>query len=118
MAATGANGGCPARLSDWGIIMRKPLVAALLSGASIIGLSAGSVFAGETTGNGGTTPIAGTVAPFPGVPASICAFSGLEDAAGAGPGETQTPANEGEPGEARICSVLNRGKGWVTPTGD
>jgi hypothetical protein len=106
-------------------MMKKTLVAALICGSSVVGVGAGSAFAGEVTGNGDTTPIKGTVSPFPGVPAAICAFSGLEDLADPpsetrGPAVTQTPHFEGgevlEPGVARVCSQLNSGKGFVTPT--
>ena len=106
-------------------MIKKTFVAALICGASVVGLGAGSAFAGEITGNGEPNPIKGTISPFPGVPAAICAFSGLEDGVDppsetGGPAVTQTPHFEDgavlEPGVAEICSVLNSGKGFVTPT--
>ena len=68
--------------------MRMPTVVALLCAALVLGLGAGSAFAGEITGNGKETPIKsqqecdfGTgECPAPAGPAnSFCAFSGLND---------------------------------------
>ena len=75
--------------------MRK-LIAASLVAVALTGLSAGTAFAGEITGNGVPTPIRKHLA------ASICSFSGLEDwnstalqnppdAIMVTPGVTQTP---------------------------
>lgn len=68
--------------------MRKSLVAAALCAAMVVGVGAGSAFAGELTGNGKETPIKSQQdcdfetgeCPAPAGPAnSICAFSGLND---------------------------------------
>ncbi len=67
--------------------MKKTLVAALLCSASVVGVSAGSAFAGEITGNGKGTPFPshGPAAPTENVgskevtPSSICAYSGQND---------------------------------------
>jgi hypothetical protein len=52
--------------------LRRTAVA-LVTGALLASLGAGAVFAGEVTGNGKVTPIAGYQAK------SICAFSGQND---------------------------------------
>jgi hypothetical protein len=81
--------------------MRRQIVAALICGASIVGVSAGSAFAGELNGRGKGTPLvsAGPNPPSENVGAvevapSRCAYSGLQDYP-FGPGETQTPAGVG-----------------------
>jgi hypothetical protein len=51
----------------------KTVAGVAICAASVMGVSAGSAFAGEVNGNGGDTPIRDYTA------ASICAFSGLED---------------------------------------
>jgi hypothetical protein len=95
------------------IMLRKPLVGAAVCIIAIAGVGS-SAFAGEVNGNGNPTPILGEEFFVPGVPASACAYSGLEDDAGGGPGVTQTPHSEGgntsEPGVARACSHFNSGK--------
>jgi hypothetical protein len=58
--------------------------AAAVCAVAVAGLSAGSAFGGEITGNGKLTPVKA------GVAASVCSFSGLEDVA-ASPLRTQTP---------------------------
>jgi hypothetical protein len=72
--------------------MRKTFVVALLCSASVIGVSAGSAFAGELTGNGnlkGVNPNA-----------SLCAYSGLNDGIeGQNERKTQTP-KDAAPGSA------------------
>jgi hypothetical protein len=87
--------------------MKKILITTALA-AGLTFASAGAASAGEVGGNGELTPIGE-------VPSSICAYSGLEDASDGGPGVTQTPAGEDgntpEPGAARICSILNHGRG-------
>lgn len=52
--------------------MKKTLIAALLCSASVVGVSAGSAFAGEVTGKGKPTGMEGHAR-------SECGFSGLED---------------------------------------
>ena len=52
---------------------KKRLLAAAVCATAVVGLSAGSAFAGEITGTGASTPIRA------GVAASECAFSGLDD---------------------------------------
>jgi len=52
---------------------KRRLLAVAVCAAAIPGLSAGSAFAGEVTGNGKDTPIRDGVAK------SECAFSGLDD---------------------------------------
>jgi hypothetical protein len=81
--------------------MKKRTIAALLCGASVIGLSAGPAFAGEVNGRGKGTPIlshdedpanqVGNVTVLP----SACSYSGLEDGGDyegqpAGPGVVQS----------------------------
>lgn len=78
--------------------MRKQFLAALICSGSIVGMSAGSAFAGEVTGQGRGTPILAEEGPSDRVgnavvSPSACAFSGLEDSAG--PGVTQTPKGAG-----------------------
>jgi hypothetical protein len=53
---------------------KRRLLAVAVCAAAIPGLSAGSAFAGEVTGNGKDTPIRDGVAK------SECAFSGLDEA--------------------------------------
>jgi hypothetical protein len=73
----------------------KTVAGVAICAASVMGVSAGSAFAGEVNGNGDPTPIreGGT---------SACAFSGLEDGftqtgtTDSGPGITQTPHYENE----------------------
>ena len=92
--------------------MKKTLVAALLCGASVIGVSAGSAFAGEITGTGDKTPIeGGNPGNGSGPKNAYCAYSGLQDNPFA-PGNTQTPKpTEKDPaGSAAICSILNNGR--------
>ena len=68
-------------------MMKRPL---LFAATTMLGLGlAFPSFAGETTGNGGQTPIGTKV-----VLAAICAFSGLEDV-NPTPGDTQTPHEQG-----------------------
>lgn len=56
---------------------------AVLCGVAVAAVGTGSAFAGESTGNGKVTPIAGYVA------ASICSFSGLNPEPDE-PGRTQS----------------------------
>jgi hypothetical protein len=75
----------------------KRALAGIAIGAMLFLGSGNAAFAGEVTGNGKVTPI-----KDPGVAASACAFSGLEDDPIA-PGTTQTPAivaGTGIPGTA------------------
>jgi hypothetical protein len=92
-------------------MMRKTVVAALLCGASVLGVSAGSAFAGEVTGTiDSPNPNKPERTPIGTISTSACAFSGLEDGASLGgpvpngPGITQTPHYEAgvtaEPGAA------------------
>ena len=85
-----------------GSIMKKAIVGVALCVASVVGVGAGSALAGEATGNqncnseGPPAPCRTPIKYRQGdIPASECAFSGLEDGpsnAGPGiPGETQTP---------------------------
>lgn len=94
---------------------RRALVGAIICAGSVLGLGTGSAFAGEINGNGESTPVRD-----PGVPNSICAFSGLQDGTGpedpnSGPGHTQTPHGEPDldlyfpPGVASVCQWLNNG---------
>jgi hypothetical protein len=73
----------------------KTVAGVAICAASVMGVSAGSVFAGEVNGNGDPTPIReGTT--------SACAYSGLEDGVtqtgttDTGRGITQTPHYENE----------------------
>ena len=86
--------------------MRKTFIAALLCSASVVGVSGGSAFAGEVTGQGRGTPLQAGAGPADRVGNAVvnpshCAFSGLEDFNGQAPvqpGVTQTP--KGVPGPA------------------
>jgi hypothetical protein len=60
------------------------LVTAAIVTVILTGIFGGTAFAGEVTGNGKPTPVAGHLA------ASICSFSGLEDLSDS-PLRTQTP---------------------------
>ncbi len=113
-----------------GDIMKKTLVAALLCSASVVGVSAGSAFAGEVTGtidNPNPNKPSQTPIGRHDVSTSACAYSGLEDGVSlhgfpeSGPGITQTPHYEdevtAEPGAALPafntfynCVGLNGGK--------
>jgi hypothetical protein len=64
--------------------MRKKIVAAAISAVGVMSLTAGTAFAGEITGDGTLTPVHSHIA------ASVCSFSGREDAPGS-PLRTQTP---------------------------
>lgn len=95
--------------------MRRSVLIAMLAAVMVTAMT-GSAFAGEINGKGDSTPIRD-----PGVPNSICAFSGLQDASGepgdpnAGPGHVQTPHGEPDydlyfpPGSASICQWANNG---------
>jgi hypothetical protein len=104
--------------------MKKTLIVALLCSASVVGVSAGSAFAGEYNGHGKGTPIysdkedptnqVGNVV----VMASNCSFSGLEDGGDYvgqpfGPGVTQTPAMYGGQVAGQACR--GSGGGAVKP---
>jgi hypothetical protein len=71
----------------------KTVTGVAICAASVVGVGAGSVLAGEVNGNGDPTPIRGGGT-------SACAFSGLEDGftqdgtTEAGRGITQTPHYE------------------------
>ena len=54
--------------------MKKTLVAALLCGASVVGVSTGSAFAGEWAPGSGTTPIKDRY-----VANSVCSFNGADE---------------------------------------
>lgn len=88
--------------------MRKPLVAAVLCAASVLGVSAGSAVAGEITGQNPArgTPLNAHAGPSDRVGNAVvapseCAYSGLEDLAG--PGTTQTPADYGGAVAGQAC---------------
>jgi len=93
--------------------MKKTLVAALLCSASVVGVSAGSAFAGEVTGQNRGTPLQAGAGPAERVGKAVvnpshCAFSGLEDFDGAAPvqpGVTQTPKGAG----GSLVSLLCKG---------
>lgn len=89
--------------------MKKALIGALVCVGSVVGGGAGSAFAGEITGGPDGAHKITPIEAVP-VPAAVCAYSGLEDDNNGTPGETQTPANHGDPGDARICSILNNGR--------
>lgn len=93
----------------------RKMLAGVVICAGSLGLGTGSVLAGETNGNGDSTPVRD-----PDVPNSICAFSGLQDGSGpddpnSGPGHVQTPHGEPDfdlyfpPGVASICQWVNNG---------
>ena len=90
--------------------MRRAIIGVVVCVSSVVGVGAGSAFAGEITGGPAgphkITPIEANANN----PAAICAYSGLNDDSGGTPGQTQTPANEGAPGDARVCSILNNGR--------
>ena len=101
--------------------MIKQIIAAGILATATIGVGS-SAFAGERGGNGEPTPIKGEQPGTPGVPAALCAFSGLEDFDFEGevqPGEVQTPHGESAfdvvfpPGSARACSMLNFGHDYA-----
>jgi hypothetical protein len=72
--------------------MNKTLIAALLCSASVVGVGAGSAFAGELTGNGVLKGVNDN--------ASMCAYSGLNDnIQGQTERRTQTP-KDAAPGSA------------------
>lgn len=115
-------------LKQIGEIMRKSLVAVLLCSTSIVGVSAGSAFAGEINGKGKGTPIlshnedpanqVGNVV----VVASECSFSGLEDGGDypgqpAGPGVTQSFGSYG-PSQLSGAEVSGAAKtGYIKANG-
>jgi hypothetical protein len=109
--------------------MKKPIIAAVLCAASVVGVSAGSAFAGEITGNGKGTPFISngpnaapkSVGHFD-VIASECSFSGLEDGGDyegqpAGPGHTQSFGSYGpsQLSGAEVSAAASSGdiKGFV-----
>lgn len=89
--------------------MRRALVGVVLCVGSVVGVGAGSAFAGEITGGPEGPHKITPIKADANNPAAGCAFSGLEDDLNGTPGETQTPANHGEPGEASVCSYWNNG---------
>ena len=100
-------GNRPDRLTK-GDNMKKTLVAVLLCGGSIVGVSAGSAFAGEITGNGDYKGVNDN--------ASLCAYSGLQDDPFA-PGSTQTP-RDGAPGSPAFGDEKGRSCNPNGPVGD
>ena len=104
-----ATNGGTSELTKGMQVMRKSIIGAVVCIGSVVGGGAGAAFAGEVTGGGPggvpkVTPIGEVHGPGP---EAICAYSGLND----GPGtRTQTPANQGSPGGARVCSYVNSGR--------
>lgn len=90
--------------------MRRALVGMALCVGSVVGVGAGSAFAGEITGGPAGPHKITPIEADANNPAAICAYSGLTDDSGGTPGETQTPANHGDPGDASVCSILNNGR--------
>lgn len=107
--------------------MKKTLIAALICSASVVGVSAGSAFAGEVTGNGKGTPLPshGPYAPATEVNddivvmPSLCAYSGQNDEYQKDPNgdwaRTQTPADAppGSPGHDPEHNCKGSGGGRV-----
>ncbi len=77
---------------------KSSLLAVALCAAAVVGLGAGSAFAGEITGNGKSTPI------NEGQAASICSFSGQNDG-NPPPGRTQSYGTNVAAGQSDPSSV-------------
>ena len=90
--------------------MRRALIGVVLCVGSVVGVGAGSVFAGEITGGPAGPHKITPIEADANNPAAGCAYSGLNDDFGGTPGKTQTPANQGDPGDAIACSYWNNGR--------
>jgi hypothetical protein len=86
--------------------MKKTFIAALICSASVVGVSAGSAFAGEVTGSGKGGPENNGVTGAVGNGRSACLYSGLEDH----PVEPGTVQNWGH---VKKAFGLTGGANWV-----
>jgi hypothetical protein len=101
-AGTGTEGVARTARTLKGVNMRKTIIAVALCAVSVVGVGAGSAFAGEVTGKGGPTGIENGHA-------SPCAYSGLNDyVQGQQERRTQTP-KDAAPGSPAF--------GWVEEGG-